>query len=92
MPFDELRPLTLDEINEAIREMECSYATSSAAFVKEGPDRFGVPEDDAMEWHFLLMQKVAFEADASGPRYQDLRSNVRTGAVDDQEAMRELAA
>jgi hypothetical protein len=91
MPFDELQPLTLDEINDSIRAMECSYATTSSAFVSEGAERFGVPEDDAMEWHFLLMQKAAFEADAT-PRYQDLRSHVRAGSVDDREAMLELAA
>jgi hypothetical protein len=92
MPFEELRPLSLVEVKHAIWNLSCEFRVSSEEFLSKGGDALGVPYDAAMEWHFLLLQKAALEADYAQPRYQGVRSNVRPETVDESDALIRLAA
>jgi hypothetical protein len=90
MAFEELRPLTLSEINSAIWEMTCEFGVPSAEFQAKGAHALGIPEDSAMEWSFLLLQRAALEA--TQPRYQGMHSHIHPETVDEQDALIQLAA
>ncbi|HEX9200588.1 MAG TPA: hypothetical protein VF865_13575 [Acidobacteriaceae bacterium] len=63
MPIQIRDVKSLPVVEEKIRAFEARYAMSSEAFTVDLDRRVTVPEFDAIEWNFLLMQKEAMEED-----------------------------
>jgi hypothetical protein len=81
MPIQIRDVKSLPVVEEKIRAYEARYAMSSEAFAVDLSRRATVPEFDAIEWNFLLMQKEAMEEDdACGPPviWSSYRSKIST--------------
>lgn len=78
------------EVERDLRAFEVRYGMSSAEFLNcaEG----SVPEFDAIEWNFLLMQKDAFEQDNCKTKRFSAQSETRTSVVDTCEWRGDVAA
>ncbi len=91
MPITETGPTTLDAVLNKIREMEKFYGFSTATFLSEKSSQIDC--DDAHEWHYLLMQKKAFEACGASHRpYGCVKQPKEFTRVDEREAQVNLAA
>ena len=93
MPIQIRKFTTLRSVDEQIRAYEARFSMSSEAFSSDESSRAAVPEFDAIEWNFLLMQRTAMkEDDACTPNvfHSDYKS--KTGAVDTATMYENVAA
>lgn len=80
-------------VDKRIREYEAQFSMSSNAFSFDEKSRATVPEFDAIEWNFLLMQRDAMKDDDACGRTVFLsgcKSN--TSAVDTATMYESVAA
>jgi hypothetical protein len=93
MPI-QIRPLkSLAEVQNKIKTYEERYRISSSTFASDTTCRAAVPEFDAIEWNFLLMQQTAMREDdaCGGPAV--IWSNYQTKTAQaDQRIYEDLAA
>lgn len=93
MPIQIRNVQSLQTVDARLRDFEAQYGVTSAEFAANRDAQAKVPEFDAIEWNYLLMQKSAMEED-------DLCGNARffsgytskTQAVDAYEVYEEVAA
>jgi hypothetical protein len=93
MPIQMKAVISLPVVEEKIRDYEVRYAMSSETFTKDPGKRGSVPEFDAIEWNFLLMQRDAMEEDdLCGPPviWSSYRSTIST--VDPRTMYEDVAA
>lgn len=83
MPIQIRQITSLRSVKERIAEYETRFNMSSDAFASDERVRAAVPEFDAIEWDFLLMQANAMEEDdAWNPKIFMSDCKSHTGAVD----------
>jgi hypothetical protein len=63
MPIQIRTTKSLGSVNAKLRVLETKYDLTSAQFESDADASAKVPEFDAIEWNFLLMQKSAMEED-----------------------------
>jgi hypothetical protein len=63
MPIQITTTVSLAEVERKLREFEKLYQTSSAEFAATPFLDSKIPEDDAIDWNFLIMQKQTLEED-----------------------------
>jgi len=63
MPIQVQTTGSIYEVERELRSLEAQYGMSSAAFAVHPSVDDVVPEFDAIEWSFLLMQKQTLEED-----------------------------
>ena len=61
MPLQITTAVSLTEVERKLQEFESLYKMSSAEFSASLILDSEIPEDDAMDWSFLIMQKQALE-------------------------------
>ena len=61
MPIQITPVVTLSEVRQKIDELESRYGYSSEQFSADEKMDRKIPEDVAIEWNFLLLQKMALE-------------------------------
>jgi hypothetical protein len=63
MPIQIKKIDSLRSVKQRIDQYETQYNMTSAVLMSDEAVRVTVPEFDAIEWNFLLMQKAAMEED-----------------------------
>jgi hypothetical protein len=91
MPIIELAPVSLREVEAEIRAMEETYF-SSHEFLTNAERAAQVPEDEAQEWHYLLMQQKALKAHVPHRHYSTMNQGREYAPVDEQRTQLEVAA
>jgi hypothetical protein len=83
MPIQIRQITSLRSVMQRIAEYETRFNMSSTAFSSDDAARATVPEFDAIEWNFLLMQMNTMkEDDTWNPRVFMSDCKSHTGAVD----------
>lgn len=93
MPIQIRSVKSLREVERRISAYEEQFSMSSQDFMEKMDLRATVPEFDAIEWNFLLMQKTAMqEDDACGPPviWSSYKSHIST--VDPRKMYEDVAA
>jgi len=92
MPIQVRNIQSLQTVMQRLRSYETQYGIASAEFSRDDAAREKVPEFDAIDWNFLLMQKSAIEEDNHcGPVFSAKRAS-KTEAVDARAVYDEVAA
>ena len=92
MPIQIKNTGSLFEVVRNIRKLEAQYHMTSDEFVAEPCLDGKVPEFDAIEWNFLLMQKRVMEEDSCVPTFFSARYQSCTSSVDTREWREDVAA
>jgi hypothetical protein len=89
MPIQIQETSSLYAVEQKICAFEAQYGISSATFTSDESCDDIVPEFDAIEWSFLLMQKTAMLEDDCTPSW---RRESKISAVDVRETYEKVAA
>lgn len=93
MPIQIRNVQSLQAVEARLLKFEEQYGMKSAEFVVNPEAQARVPEFDAIEWNFFLMQKNAMEEDdLCGPTLFSSDHTSKTQAVDTYEVYEGVAA
>ena len=92
MPIEIRKVQALHSVVQRMRDYEAQYGITSAQFARDDEARSKVPEFDAIEWNFLLMQKAAMEEDNRCGSVFSSNCMSKTHAVDARAFYDEVAA
>jgi hypothetical protein len=92
MPIQIQEVSSLNSVEQKICAFEVQYGISSQKFATDPSCEEMVPEFDAIEWGFLLMQKAAMLEDDCVPVISWRRKSEVSATVDVRETYEEVAA
>jgi len=93
MPIQIQSASSMLEVEQDIRSLEAQYKMSSDDFCAHPTVSEVVPEFDAIEWNFLLMQKRAMQEDAcSAGNVFQAQSATQISNVDTSSILDKIAA
>jgi hypothetical protein len=92
MPIQIQETSSLQSVEQKICAFEAQYGISSEKFATDSRCEDVIPEFDAIEWSFLLMQKAAMLEDDCTPFVSWRRKSEVSTTVDVRETYEEVAA
>jgi hypothetical protein len=92
MPIQVKASGSLSEVKAKLHDLQVLYKLSNEEFESQRGTDQKVPEFDAIEWNFLLMQQRALDEDNCAPKTFSAKFESKTSVVDARDWREDVAA